>query len=237
MRVWINILPDRYIFPLEIDPFPEIRIHSLSYQSNFSSIKKFSYTDHHRQIFFSTNNQVRIKFQALQTYPDVDAILIFTRADSENTEECISVYILGSITFHDKVKMVGMKKGNRVHEVQLKFYPESVRCLPIVDLTKDEDEEHSIDFLFRSPEFGMSGHANSAFRVNWSLQGWSASDTDNDNCFVEDYKQLYGTWSKSYETKDGISFCIEPFTPDIAHMATLTWQLKHIIFGSELLPY
>ena len=167
---------------------------------------KFSYSDHHRQIFFSTNSQVRIKFQALQIFSDVDAILTFKWADSEKTEECSSVDIFGIITFHDNVKMVGMKKGNRVYEVQQKFYPESVRCLPIVDLTRDEDEEHSIDFLFRSPKFGMSVHANRAFRVKWSLQGWASSDTDNDNCFVEDYKELYGTWSKSYETKDGISF-------------------------------
>ena len=183
---------------------------------------KFSYSDHHRQIFFSTNSQVRIKFEALQTYSDVDAILTFTWADSENPEECSSVDIFGSITFHDKVKMVGMKKGNRVHEVQLKFYAESVRCLPIVDLTRDGDEEHSIYFLFRRPKFRMSVHGNRVFRVKGSLKGWSSSDTDNENCLVEDYKQLYGTWSKSYETKDGSSFCIEPITPDIAHMATLT---------------
>ena len=66
--------------------------------------------------------------------------------------------------------MVSFNKGNGVHEVQVKFYPESVRCLPIVDLTR-KDEESTIEFLFRHPKFGMNVHGNRPFRVKWILQG------------------------------------------------------------------
>lgn len=182
---------------------------------------KFSYSDNARQIQFSTNKQLRINFDVSQIYSDVDAFLTFTWAEKESTEISSNGDIFGNIKFEDKVKMVGFNKGNGGHEVQVKFYPESVRCLPIVDLTR-KDEQIPIEFLFRNPKFGMNVHGNRPFRVKWILQGWSSSETDDDNCFVEEYKQLYGTWNKSYKTKDGISFCIEPITPDIAHIATLT---------------
>ena len=187
-----------------------------------------SYRSHLRQIQFSTNNLLQVRFPTFEKYSDVDAILNFTWHDNERMEENSDGDIVGTITFDDKVNMVHIRRGKRGHEVQIhdpfslfeyKFFPETVRFLPVIDLICDDED--CIDFIFRAPKFGIRVHANRAFRVKWSLPGWRSSDTKDDNCFTEEYKQLYGTWNRSYKTKDGIRFCTEPITPDVAHIPTL----------------
>ena len=67
---------------------------------------KFSYSAHLRQIQFSTNNLVQIRFRTFEKYSDVDAILNFAWDDNEHTEDSSDGDKVGSINFDGKVNMV-----------------------------------------------------------------------------------------------------------------------------------